>query len=603
MGALATVLANASASAQQLPETVYISPLGTAAENVMMGSIAGIANRVTRGEVLISRDNGELRNPRFWLDRLQDAYPQVRSEVKSDPTFFVDRYRALFSGYVLYDRNVNQHSVNMATSIAGVTNAIMVDPSTLHYATAAGLTQVADARNMTYEEVYNQYGSQFNRDKIFHLIPEREEQLRDYAIMNRGFMYYSDPTSLGPYTENQNHQGRLYGWGPSEFELFREASRDNQQVVASDWSWSNSTTARWRIPLAKQATHASPVATAEAGKHYVAFVMSDGDNTQWLTNDFPTNTRWYGSSFRGAFDMTWDLTSTLGEMAPIAFNYLYENASTGEHQDQFISSGGAGLTFPSEYPDIEGLAASMGQSLRDADQRVISILDPSYDREKLGAILDGTDALGLMFKTYSDYYKGRNGAIEFHNGKPIVSVKYSLWDGADSAFSIAESLNSTTHRDPFNDLGSYTIVNVHPWSEAGPFGSGAGDPMANLNQLVDWLDPSVVEVVTLEELMVHLRNNFGSPLELYGDYNDDGIVDAADYTVWRDALATGDTNMANDRTPGAVNASDFDDWVSLYGESSATSSQAVPEPSIAALQVLGLVLLCEAARRRPSERR
>jgi hypothetical protein len=36
--------------------------------------------------------------------------------------------------------------------------------------------------------------------------------------------------------------------------------------------------------------------------------------------------------------------------------------------------------------------------------------------------------------------------------------------------------------------------------------------MSNLNQLVQWLDPTKVEVVTLEELMVHLRNNFGTPL-------------------------------------------------------------------------------------------
>ena len=67
-------------------------------------------------------------------------------------------------------------------------------------------------------------------------------------------------------------------------------------------------------------------------------------------------------------------------------------------------------------------------------------------------------------------------------------------------------------------------------------GTGSGDPMSNLNQLVQWLDPTKVEVVTLEDLMVHLRNNFGTPVSVPGDYNDNGIVDAADYTVWRDHL-------------------------------------------------------------------
>ncbi|HUZ06148.1 MAG TPA: hypothetical protein VMV89_01530, partial [Candidatus Paceibacterota bacterium] len=60
---------------------------------------------------------------------------------------------------------------------------------------------------------------------------------------------------------------------------------------------------------------------------------------------------------------------------------------------------------------------------------------------------------------------------------------------------------------------SYTIVVVHAWSTLGPTGTGSGNPMSNLNQLVQWLDPTKVKVVTLEELMVHLRNNFGAPLD------------------------------------------------------------------------------------------
>jgi hypothetical protein len=118
----------------------------------------------------------------------------------------------------------------------------------------------------------------------------------------------------------------------------------------------------------------------------------------------------------------------------------------------------------------------------------------------------------MMFKTYTNAYKGRNGALEFRNGKPILSVKYSLWDGNDTALSIANALNADPNRDPVKNRASYTIVNVHPWSIQGPSGGGSGNPMSNLNQLVQWLDPAKVQVVTLEELMVHLRNNFGTPL-------------------------------------------------------------------------------------------
>jgi hypothetical protein len=498
--------------AQQLPQTVYVWTMGNASQNVMMASLAGIVNRNTSGELLLSPNNSSLPNPLFWLQQLKATYPQVQLQFQSSPSFFINRYRAMLNGYVLYDRAVNADSINIATSIAGVTNAIIVDPATLSYATATALPLIADARNLTYSQVFARYGSQFNKDMLFHQDTTKNEQLRDFAILNRGFMYYSTPTALNPYAANQNHQGRIFGWGPSEFDLFDQASQNNQQVVASDWTWSTSTTSKWKVPLATQPYHAPANLGTQTGKHYVAFVMSDGDNCDWLTGTFATDPKWFGSPYRGNFNMTWDLTSTLSEMNPVAFNYLCQHASNGAHKDSFVSSGGAGLTFPSQYPDKAGLVASISQSLKSADQKVIAILDSTYDPSTLYPMLDDPQVMGMMFKTYDSYYKGRYGALDWHNGKPILSVEYSLWDGADSALSIANALNGSAHHDALNDPASYSVVNVHPWSTLGPSGSGSGNPMGNLNQLVQWLDPTKVAVVTLEELIVHLRNNFGTPL-------------------------------------------------------------------------------------------
>jgi hypothetical protein len=521
LGRLGTALMIALASAitvcgQQLPSIVYVWPMGDDSQNVMMTSLAGIVNRNTNGELLLSPNDGSLPSPMFWLNELKAHYPRVQSKLESSTTVLINRYKSMLKGYVLYDRAANLDSINIATSIAAVTDALVVDSSTRHEAIRAGLPQDADARNMTYGEAYQQYGAQFNREKLFHLDADKNE-LRDYAIMERGFMFHSDPTALNPYAGAQNHQGRLYGWGPIEFELFDQASQNNQQVVGSNYSWSSSTTAKWRVPLAKQKFHPPVSVLTQPGKHYVAFVMSDGDNVQWLTNGFPTHPNWFGSPHRGKFDMTWDLSGTLAEMNPVALNYLYEHASNGEHKDNFISAGGAGLSFPSRYPDIAGLVESISESMAASDHKVISILDPTYNAQKLFAILDDPQVIGMMFKTYANYYRGRNGALQWHNGKPILSVKYSLWDGADTARSIADALNNETHHNGLSDSASYSIVNVQPWSTSGPMGTGTGDPMSNLNQLVEWLDPSKVEVVTLEELMTHLRNNFGTPLHEPGD--------------------------------------------------------------------------------------
>jgi hypothetical protein len=66
-----------------------------------------------------------------------------------------------------------------------------------------------------------------------------------------------------------------------------------------------------------------------------------------------------------------------------------------------------------------------------------------------------------------------------------------------------------------------------------------------------------------------------------GDYNADGLVDAADYTVWRDfASATTHVNRGDGNADGAVNAGDYEVWRGNYGAGSGAS---VPEPTAGVL--------------------
>lgn len=79
---------------------------------------------------------------------------------------------------------------------------------------------------------------------------------------------------------------------------------------------------------------------------------------------------------------------------------------------------------------------------------------------------------------------------------------------------------------------------------------------------------------------------------LSGDYNQDGLVDAADYTVWRDELAAGSGLTSDGNGDGVVNAFDFDVWRLNYGSSLPGGGQAVPEPTSAALALLGIGIAC-----------
>jgi hypothetical protein len=66
-----------------------------------------------------------------------------------------------------------------------------------------------------------------------------------------------------------------------------------------------------------------------------------------------------------------------------------------------------------------------------------------------------------------------------------------------------------------------------------------------------------------------------------GDYNDDGVVDAADYTVWRDG------GSPDDSVEG------YNVWAANYGASATTSTAAVPEPRAILLATLGCVWLLD----------
>jgi hypothetical protein len=74
---------------------------------------------------------------------------------------------------------------------------------------------------------------------------------------------------------------------------------------------------------------------------------------------------------------------------------------------------------------------------------------------------------------------------------------------------------------------------------------------------------------------------------LAGDYNSNGIVDAADYTVWRDNVGAPAGSLANDTTGAVIGANQFTLWRSNYGATSAGLGVAVPEPGSLLLMIIG----------------
>jgi hypothetical protein len=90
---------------------------------------------------------------------------------------------------------------------------------------------------------------------------------------------------------------------------------------------------------------------------------------------------------------------------------------------------------------------------------------------------------------------------------------------------------------------------------------------------------------------------------LTGDFNHDGIVDSADYSIWRSELGQAGSGLAADANgDNKVDAADYALWQTNFGRTSSGSgslaSTTVPEPSTISLAILPVALFLRRRARR-----
>jgi autotransporter-associated beta strand protein len=94
---------------------------------------------------------------------------------------------------------------------------------------------------------------------------------------------------------------------------------------------------------------------------------------------------------------------------------------------------------------------------------------------------------------------------------------------------------------------------------------------------------------------------------LNGDYNDDGFVDAADYTRWRDTVGSAAGSLPNDPNTGTpISDTQYATWRINFGAShtlGSAAAQSVPEPNAMLLVTLAIYTLSLRSRARDLPRR
>lgn len=458
-------------------------------------AIQGLFNReeITYYSVAINANN-------VWLEDMKEAYGITTEAVTVDS--MVLAYKEKFgedAKYILYDKAENPESVNVATSLAGIFDAIPVDVTReRQFSSAKGydMEMLLDASEMTEKECFSEYQDRFSSDALFQLDPNLWYP-RDYWIAGKYFGIYQKETDISTLFFRDKVQGwtdddsPIFGWGPTyEEQDVKIASKNNQFTVASDTSFNLTVLASeyWGTEFKQSAVHA-PI-TAQKGKHYVCLMMSDGDNIQAVSNTFPMYSAYYKAQ-RAGFKMGWTVNVSCVDLQPSILNAIYRDM---DKDDYFVASvSGAGYMFPSSYEKdaLELFTDRLSGYLERADLHSLQILDNAIDEECFEYYGKIPNLYGCAVMS-GNKYQDKKGSVYWRNGMPFVTCRFSLWQ--DKGANIAAQVNACA-KDP-NSIEGYSVINVHPWS----------CNYTDVQELVSNLDENVV-VVTADDFFRLIRAN------------------------------------------------------------------------------------------------
>ena len=476
----------------------------TKAEQTMITTLQGIVSSKSNEQIYILSDSEP--DYKLWLEDLKKNY-NVKYKVIKDPWKLLKTFKSYVNGYILYT-TFNPPSINNACSLASLKNSLAIDESLEEKVKEQGLTKlVKDCRDTDKYWAFNTlWNSGLNHSTVIEISPDKPMALRDYAITSKSLVFYEDNVNDFSFRESifksMDDNGHCLGWGPDEHTNVTIASKYGIDVTAADWSYNLSVLSSYPSVPRKQKQESN--FKGEDGVHYVTFIMSDGDNQQWMLGSNYSSKNWFGSPYRGDFNLGWSINKSLYYLAPTVFHKYYESAGSSKYFDNFVNSpSGNGYMYPSKFPinKLDSYTNKLSEYMKKVDQNYVLILDDEalYKTNIWDKYTCHDNIHGLL---YLNYYKNNSyeGKILWSNNKPIVSCRDLLWRGLESETNLIDNINKRIKLG-YTDIknpNSYSFVYVHVWSNT----------MDNVNNVVNKLNQNPkVSVVTPNTFMKLINEN------------------------------------------------------------------------------------------------
>jgi hypothetical protein len=285
-----------------------------------------------------------------------------------------------------------------------------------------------------------------------------------------------------------------------------------------------------------------------------------------FTADYHLYTRWGGGNTPGQFEVDF-VNRNGGADAAVP-------ASSGKSVDSPTVNLTAIGSIPAGNIAVYNTASAPSSALTQS-------LDFAINDNNAGGVVGGAGPYGAADTT---------AAAAVTTGMEFSIALADLGNpAAGSTIKIAAMINNSNHNYLSNQvLGTLPLTDgTDPPSKGNLAGNGLGGDIGDLSGInfnSDLLTGLQYFTVAVPSAAVA------------GDYNGNGIVDAADYTIWRDTLgSTTDLRANGDNTgasAGKIDQADFTFWKTHFGGpgSASLGGGAVPEPSSIALAIVGILL-------------
>lgn len=278
----------------------------------------------------------------------------------------------------------------------------------------------------------------------------------------------------------------------------------------------------------------------------------------------------------------WDLT-----WQPSKYDTAVINAGTvavdavGQHAGNLVLGLNPGdsptLNITSGWIDVEDApyGLSDGLTVVGDNPTAAATLNLSGGRLTTKALLKGDAGVfnftGGMLSADTVGFDLTNDGGVFEVGQSL-GVTEVLGDVTLNSGSLAIDIASTLKADLLEVAGSFVLGGDLVVSLLDGFTPTSGSWVIATAASYSGAFASVTPGFSVEQQGANLVLSVAASLP--GDFNADGVVDAADYTVWRDGLGS------------AFTPADYDLWRDNYGATTAAASGTIPEPSSVLLAIV-----------------